>query len=231
MFVLNRWCTSASADSTVSSDEVEEERRDLARRQHALVDQRSRRQADDVERLLRLGREPQRVDRVLDPLADHVQLALERVAVGDSSRRGAMKSCRKTGSAATARGPSSPSSVGTSRQPSTRCPSSPHDPLDRRFDARARVGLLRQEDEAGAVRALGGERRSAVAAASLRKNRSGIWMRMPAPSPVLASQPQAPRCSRLISTWRAWRTIACERCPLAWTTKPTPQASCSWRGS
>ena len=34
-------------------------------------------------------------------------------------------------------------------------------------------------------------------AASLRKNRSGIWMRMPAPSPVFASQPQAPRCSQV----------------------------------
>ena len=99
--------------------EVEEERRNLARRQHALVDQRSGRQADDVERLLRLGREPQGVHFVLDPLADHVQLALERVAVGDRVGARPMKSCLKIGSAATARGPSSLSLVGTSRQPSS----------------------------------------------------------------------------------------------------------------
>ena len=33
---------------------------------------------------------------------------------------------------------------------------------------------------------------------------------MPAPSPVLTSQPQAPRCSRLQSTWIACETIAYE---------------------
>ena len=33
---------------------------------------------------------------------------------------------------------------------------------------------------------------------------------MPAPSPVLASQPQAPRCSRLRSSSRPCATIECE---------------------
>ena len=37
---------------------------------------------------------------------------------------------------------------------------------------------------------------------------------MPAPSPVFASQPQAPRCSRLIRTCSALRTMSCERCAL-----------------
>ena len=32
------------------------------------------------------------------------------------------------------------------------------------------------------------------AGATLRRNASGVWIRMPAPSPVLTSQPQAPRC-------------------------------------
>src|SRR2546428_2790527 len=32
-------------------------------------------------------------------------------------------------------------------------------------------------------------------------------------------------------TWSAWRTIVCDRRPLMSTTKPTPQASCSQRGS
>ena len=57
-------------------------------------------------------------------------------------------------------------------------------------------------------------------AVSRRRNRSGIWIRMPAPSPVLASQPHAPRCSRLMSTCSACSTIACERWPLMCTTKP-----------
>ena len=33
--------------------------------------------------------------------------------------------------------------------------------------------------------------------------RAGICSRMPAPSPVFASQPQAPRCSRLTRIWMA----------------------------
>ena len=39
-----------------------------------------------------------------------------------------------------------------------------------------------------------------------RNNRSGIWIRIPAPSPVSASAPVAPRCSRLHSADRPVRT-------------------------
>ncbi len=53
---------------------------------------------------------------------------------------------------------------------------------------------------------------------------------MPAPSPVLASHPHAPRCSRLIRTRSALRTISWERRPYMSTTKPTPHASCSALG-
>src|SRR5438094_714882 len=65
----------------------------------------------------------------------------------------------------------------------------------------------------------------------LRRNLSGTCSRMPAPSPVFGSQPHAPRCRRLISTSRPWRTIAWDLRPLMSTTKPTPHASCSWAGS
>ena len=69
--------------------EVGEHRLDLAGRQHALVDEGVRRQADDVEELLRCGvgdRQP--VGLVLDALADHVQLALEPgPRVGPRQRR------------------------------------------------------------------------------------------------------------------------------------------------
>ena len=54
---------------------------------------------------------------------------------------------------------------------------------------------------------------------------------MPAPSPVLASDPAAPRCSRLTRTVRASRTMACEGRPAMSTTNPNPHASCSVDGS
>ena len=49
----------------------------------------------------------------------------------------------------------------------------------------------------------GGQRRCAAPAHSRRRNASGICIRMPAPSPVCGSQPQAPRCVRLRSTVEA----------------------------
>src|SRR5271154_1674181 len=54
---------------------------------------------------------------------------------------------------------------------------------------------------------------------------------MPAPSPVLASQPQAPRWFRLTKMVRASRMILWDFFPLMLTTKPTPQESCSYHGS
>ncbi len=70
-----------------------------------------------------------------------------------------------------------------------------------------------------------------TAAAALSRKRCGIWIRMPAPSPVLASQPQAPRCCRLISTWRPRAMTEWDRRPAMSTTNPTPHASCSNAGS
>jgi hypothetical protein len=55
--------------------EIRERRLDLRRGEHALVDQRARRQARDVEPLSPDGRK--RVDRMLHSLADDIQLALE----------------------------------------------------------------------------------------------------------------------------------------------------------
>ena len=62
--------------------QIREHRLDLARREHALVDQRVRRQADDVEELPAGVRQRQLIHRALEPLADHVQPALERRVVG-----------------------------------------------------------------------------------------------------------------------------------------------------
>jgi len=60
--------------------QIREGRLNLRGGEHALVDERARRQARDVEPLsLRGG---QRIDRVLDPLANDVQLAFERERIG-----------------------------------------------------------------------------------------------------------------------------------------------------
>ena len=89
VLVLNRWCTSASADSTsgfLRSGNID---LDLPGREHALVDQRVARQADDVEELLRVGGHlvAELVHGVLDALADDVQLPFESPPRLASSRR------------------------------------------------------------------------------------------------------------------------------------------------
>ncbi len=48
---------------------------------------------------------------------------------------------------------------------------------------------------------------------SSRRKASGTWQRMPAPSPVPASDPTAPRCSRLRSAPRAASTMSCPAVP------------------
>ena len=116
-----------------------------------------------------------------------------------------MKICSNTGSTATALGPIGRSSVGTSRQPRSRWPSSATIASNER-SMRCAVRRRRAAGRPGRRRI----RRPAAAAPAptLRRNASGIWMRMPAPSPVLTSQPQAPRCSRLMSTCSALRDDA-----------------------
>ena len=61
--------------------QIREHRPQLTRRQHALVGQRVRRQADDVEEAARERIDLELVDRVLDSLANDVQLALEERAI------------------------------------------------------------------------------------------------------------------------------------------------------
>ena len=73
----------------------------------------------------------------------------------------------------------------------------------------------------------GGRAKSTTA---LRK-RSGIWIVMPAPSPVFASAPCAPRCSRLQRAPMPIATISWVARPLMSTTNETPHASCSLAGS
>ena len=82
---------------------------------------------------------------------------------------------------------------------------------------------------AAVLAGLGQARCRLVLQASLKKA-CGIWISTPAPSPVFASQPEAPRWSRLVSTSIACWRIRLDLRPLMSTTKPTPQASCSNHG-
>ena len=66
---------------------------------------------------------------------------------------------------------------------------------------------------------------------SLLKNVCGIWVSIPAPSPVFRSPPMAPRCSRFRSIVIPSSTIWWDTSPLILATNPTPQLSCSKNGS
>ena len=66
--------------------------------------------------------------------------------------------------------------------------------------------------------------------AALARKLWGRAVRTPAPSPVLASHPQAPRWSMRSSMVRALVTISWLAFPLMWATNPTPQASFSNAG-
>ena len=155
-----------------------------------------------------------RVDLVLEALADDVELALEGERIGAPRwrRRGRRRTGGRPARPGARESPRVESSVGTSRQPRTIWPSSRIIASKRAIRSARCAGVVRQEDEAGAVAALAGSVKPS-GAVTLRRKRSGIWTRMPAPSPVLASQPQAPRCSRLRSSSRPCATIECEPCP------------------
>ncbi|MNV59210.1 hypothetical protein D3C71_1516200 [compost metagenome] len=64
-------------------------------------------------------------------------------------------------------------------------------------------------------------------AISSRYSASGIWIRMPAPSPMSLSAPTAPRWSMFSRILSACVTMSWRFTPLMWATKPSPQASCS----
>ena len=63
-----------------------------------------------------------------------------------------------------------------------------------------------------------------------RMNSWGICTRIPAPSPVLLSEPSAPRCAICSRTHSPCSTTEWYLFPLMLTTSPTPQASCSHSG-
>ena len=173
--------------------EVREILADLVREQHPLVDERARGHRRHVE-LLAVTK-PQRLDRVARLLADDVELALQRVLVhrGRSARDEDLADdrldvLRPLGKSAVV--------VGTSRQPRRIWPS---------------LATARSISCSHAIRDAGSFGRNTMptpywpmagsvrpcAPHALRRNRSGSWIRMPAPSPCSGSAPVAPRCERL----------------------------------
>ena len=108
-----------------------------------------------------------------------------------------MKICRITGCGLLRGRAEVELSVGTVRQPRTCWPSSrtmrhSNDLLA----GGALAAVVGQEDHADAVLARGRQLETQLGRTPRAGSASGIWMRMPAPSPVFVSQPQAPRCSR-----------------------------------
>ena len=108
--------------------------------------------------------------------------------------------------------------------------------LDRALDlvlaGEARGRLARQEHHADAVLRRAAAASRPACAISSRKNRSGIWISSPAPSDELRIPADRAAVGQVAAgSCRPCSTIACDFLPLMCATKPTPQASCSLRGS
>ena len=158
-----------------------------------------------------------------------VPARLQRANLGSSAGVMPMKTCSNTGSDARARAPSAASSVGHRAPAEQLQPFLVADPREQRLHlARARSRPAAGRSVRRRSRLRGAARTRAPARG---RTRPASAAGCPRRRPVLASQPQAPRCSRLISSFSPCSTMACERRPFRWTTKPTPQASFSKRGS
>ena len=183
--------------------QVAEELTQLRRREHPLVDDRSRRQRREVH-LLRAG-----LVLVLDPLASDIGAPIEidaRLTVGRRDEQLPEARHRRPCGLAEA--------VGVDRHVA---------PTE---DGQAFLGedlvdashhLVAHVVSGRAGRRCRPRSRPAVGSSKStvsRSSRSGIWIRMPAPSPVSGSAPVAPRCSRLVSASRPVRTSSFERVAL-----------------
>ena len=145
------------------------------------------------------------------------------------------KHCSTLGSVDLAPSPSVAASVGTGLQPRTECPSSAA------TLSTAALAVLRCPASEGkknipmAYSPSGGSSEKPnlplLSRTTREKKACGIATRHPAPSPVLYSQPQAPRCVMRTSISSASATQARVGTRDSSPTKPTPQASRSSAGS
>ena len=192
--------------------QVREEGLQLAGGQHALVDDGPGGERREVHVGLALG-----------ALAQHERLAVEIDARGWNRRRRRAGGRRASSSGRWRRA--------VRGRPGPRASRGPSGPLRRRSSRSARRRRRWRPPAGRRYR----RRTSPPRAARIRPPRGrrcpGTWERMPAPSPESGSEPVAPRCSRLRSTVSACSTSAWLASPVRVATKPTPQASCSLRGS
>ena len=178
--------------------EVGEELGELRRGEHALVDERAARQRREVDR--RRRRAVDAGDLVLAALAHHEQLAVELDAGG--AGRVVDEQLAEARHHARAR-----SARSSSRRRAPRASRDPQALVARRSPRSRAIGLLgRRRRRAGRNArpdAVGARPAAAAKSTTARRKRSGTWRRIPAPSPVLTSAPDAPRWSRLQSAPRA----------------------------
>ena len=146
----------------------------------------------------------------------------------DSRPRATSTACRTSGVSPTRRPTTRPRSTGTSRQPATARPARP---------ARSAMSAVAASTASGGRKHMANATRrrgpssTPASASSRRRKRGEIGMLIPAPSPVVSSAPRAPRCARAASASSAIGTARAAWRPSVSATKPTPHASCSWRGS
>ena len=92
-------------------------------------------------------------------------------------------------------------------------------------------GVVRQEDQAGAVARPSAGSVMPSGAVTLRRNRSGHLDQDAGAVAGVDLAAAGAAVLEVVQHLSACATIACDCCPLMWTTKPTPQASCSCCGS
>ena len=139
------------------------------------------------------------LDLVLDPLAQDEGLAVEVDARQRLLRPAGPTPRTADGRWVRRRGPCEPIielSIGTSRQPST---GAPRRSASFSIAVAASVGSRPGRPAGTRCRPRSCRRAGSSKSHTSRKNRSGIWVRMPAPSPTLSSALVAPRWSRLQS--------------------------------
>ena len=141
-----------------------------------------------------------------------------------------MNTWRTTGSTFLTLSPRPELSTGTSRQPSNCWPSAAIFSATS-FSHAARAAASRGRNSIPTPYSPAGGSWILPQPISSRRNWSGIWIKIPAPSPANGSAPTAPRCVRFFRICKPWHIMSWLCLPLIWATKPTPQASCSWRGS
>ena len=200
---------------------------DLAGGQHPLVDDGAAGNALEVE-VLAAGPAAAVADLVTCPLADQVELALEvelprQVVAGADEQlpNAGLAGARRVAEIGLARGHVAPAQ--------DRLPLFRGDLLEPLL-AGAALGFVRGQEQHGDAVTAPLRQLHTLPGQLIPKKRSGIWVRMPAPSPVLTSQPRAPRWSRLHSTSSACSTMPWDAAPLMWATNPMPQPSRSFLG-